>query len=135
MNKHVVGVIAAAVMYMLWWVVLGVRVELVPSGSNFWLGFVVFVVAFVVHEAIHYLLLPAGERALSWQGVAVQMTFHGELSPSRARVVAVAPFVVLSLLPLVYYVTLGTLHYWFVFVSIWNALVSGNDLRVFMKGE
>ena len=107
-----------------------------PLGSpgGFFAAAGVVVVAVILHELIHFVLMPPGGRIFGlWPSRALAYVHRPgdleDLGHKRALTVLLGPFVVISVLPLAVAAAGVPVNEWLVWVSIWNAFASAFDLQ------
>ncbi len=126
-----IGVVAAAVVAVLWFLLTPLR-DITPAMSlpTFLLVFAGLV---VVHELIHALVHPmAGLSPRSilgfWASLGFYAHYDGEMSRSRLVACLLMPLLVLSIVPLVVSAVIRVSSGWVAFVSAFNAFCASVDL-------
>ena len=110
----------------------GVRLSL--DDASVWGVFVIVPAVIVVHEAIHLLLHPgSGRHAHSVLGASskhgmIYALYFGEMRRMRYVAILLGPFVVLSVLPLLWCLATRTFSGWAAAVSLLNAAFACGDL-------
>lgn len=126
-----VGVVAAAVVTVLWLVVAPLRdIKLAMSLPNFLISFAGIV---VVHELIHALVHPlAGTSSHSvigfWPSVGFYANYDGELSRNRLVAILLMPLLIISIVPLLVSAVTQISSGWIAFVSAFNAFLACADI-------
>lgn len=127
-----IGVAAAAIVVVLWFLVTPVR-DMRPAMSVS--GFLLLLAGIVVvHELIHALVHPKAGRSRQsvlgfWPaGCFFYANYDGELSRSRYLVILLMPLLVISIVPLVVSAVTQVSYGWVAFVSVFHAFLAGGDL-------
>jgi len=125
-----IGVAAAWILVLLW-AQTGTKPRL---GNHVFWWVVLIIVVFIVHEIIHAIFHPrAGTSSKTIIGfwpsrVLLYAVYDDVLSRERCIVTSVAPFVIISLVPLAGAFIAGGVPGQLAFVSIFNCIVSGMDI-------
>jgi hypothetical protein len=126
---YALGALVAAV----WWGLDDrwlLRSESLTAAS--WHVALALVATLVLHELIHFALLP---RSISGRGFGICLygafvAAEGSMSRTRFLVIALTPFVLLTLGPLLWRLLVGPVNELVKYVSIWNGACSIFDLIV-----
>ena len=126
-----IGVVAAAVVAVLWFLVTPLS-DITPAMSlpTFLLSFAGLV---VVHELIHALVHPmAGLSPHSilgfWPSVGFYANYDGEMSRNRLVAILLMPLLIISIVPLLVSAAAQVSSGWVAFVSAFNALCACADM-------
>ena len=126
-----IGVVAAAVVAVLWFLVTPLS-DITPAMSlpTFLLLFAGLV---VVHELIHALVHPmAGLSPRSilgfWASLGFYAHYDGEMSRNRLVAILLMPLLIISIVPLLVSAVAQVSSSWVAFVSAFNALCACVDL-------
>ena len=126
-----VGIVAAGVVAVLWFVVTPLR-DIMPAMSlpAFLLSFAGIV---VVHELIHALVHPmAGLSPHSimgfWPSVGFYANYDGEMSRNRLVAILLMPVLIISIVPLLVSAVTQVVSSWFAFISAFNAFLACADM-------
>jgi hypothetical protein len=126
-----IGVVAAAVLAALWFLLTPLR-DITPAMSL--PAFLLLLAGLViVHELIHALVHPmAGLSPRStlgfWAALGFYAHYEGEMSRSRLVTCLLMPLLVLSIVPLVVSAVTQVSSGWVAFVSAFNAFCASVDL-------
>lgn len=126
-----IGVIAAVVVVVLWFLVTPLR-DITPAMSlpAFLLSFAGLV---VVHEVLHALVHPMAGRSLHsilvfWPSVGFYAHYDGELSRNRLVAILLVPLLIISIVPLLVSAVTQISFGWVAFISAFNALCACADM-------
>src|SRR5262245_56828887 len=126
-----IGVVAAAIVAVLWFLVTPLS-DILPAMSlqTFLLLFAGLV---VVHELIHALVHPMAGLSLHsilgfWASLGFYAHYDGEMSRNRLVACLLMPLLVLSIVPLLVSAVTRVSSTWVAFVSAFNALCACVDL-------
>ena len=126
-----VGIVAAVVVAVLWFLVTPLR-DITPAMSlpAFLLSFAGLV---VVHELIHALAHPMAGRSPHsilgfWPSVGFYAHYDGELSRNRLVAILLMPLLIISIVPLLVSAVTQVSSGWAAFVSAFNAFCSCADM-------
>lgn len=126
-----IGVVAAAIVAGLWFLVAPLR-SIIPAMSL--PAFLLLLAGLVVvHELIHALVHPmAGLSSRSilgfWASLGFYAHYDGEMSRNRLVAILLMPLLCISILPLVVSAVTQVSSSWVAFVSVLNALCACVDL-------
>jgi hypothetical protein len=112
------------------WFLLGGRWLLFLRQESEILGLAAVLLTLVIHELIHFLLLPksVSERGMGVCLLGAFVAVRGKMSKNRALLVLLGPLIVLTGGPLLWQLFFGPVDDRVVFVSIWNTSLSVVDL-------
>ena len=126
-----IGVVAAAIVVVLWFVLTPLR-DITPAMSlpAYLLLFAGFV---VIHEGIHALVHPmAGLSPRSilgfWASLGFYAHYDGEMSRNRLVAILLMPLLIISIAPLLVSAVTQIASGWVAFVSAFNALCACTDM-------
>jgi len=126
-----IGVVAAVVVAVLWFLVTPLR-DITPAMSllTFLLLFAGLV---VVHELIHALVHPMAGRSPHsilgfWASLGFYAHYDGEMSRNRLVAILLMPLLIISIVPLLVSAVAQVSSGWIAFVSAFNALCACVDL-------
>jgi len=126
-----IGVVAAAIVAVLWFVLTPLS-DITPPMSvpTFLLAFAGLV---VVHEGIHALLHPMAGRSPNsilgfWASLGFYAHYDGEMSRNRLVACLLMPLLIISIVPLLVSAAAQVSFGWVAFVSALNALCACVDL-------
>ena len=126
-----IGVVAAVVVAVLWFLVTPLR-DITPAMSlpTFLLSFAGLV---VVHELLHALIHPMAGRSPHsilgfWPSVGFYANYDGELSRNRLVAILLMPLLIISIVPLLVSAVTQVSSGWVAFVSAFNALCACVDM-------
>ncbi|MEN6428791.1 MAG: DUF3267 domain-containing protein [Phycisphaerales bacterium] len=128
-----IGIVAAAVVAVLWLAVTPLQVQDVTSTLSL-LGLVVsFAGMVVVHELLHVAVHPmSGRSAHSIVGFGPSIGFYGhyagEMTRNRFVAILLMPLVVISLVPLLVAAVAQVASGWVAFISAFNAFCACADI-------
>jgi hypothetical protein len=126
-----IGVVAAAVVAALWFLVTPLR-DITPAMSlpAFLLLFAGLV---VVHELLHALVHPMAGRSPHsilgfWSSLGFYAHYDGEMSRNRLVAILLMPLLIISIVPLLVSAVTQVSSGWVAFVSAFNALCACVDM-------
>lgn len=134
-NKlHLSGIIAAAILLTVWLVLHGnkIIVALWNQLEDLWLNLFSILVTVLVHELCHFLVYPRdGKRRLGFtkKYFAPYAQYEGPLRKNRYLLACLAPFLILTIGPLLISILLN-FSVWPFLVSIINVTLSTADIYV-----